>query len=76
MTYLTIEGEIDNGKIVPHEPDKLPHKGKGLLTVTQSSEESKDSNSQLQAFHELQKSLKLDEAKAKAWLETIRDARQ
>ena len=63
MSYLTVEVEIDHGRVVAAEPGKLPDKGKGLLTV-------------LEAFHALQKSLNLDAAKAKAWMETIRDARR
>jgi hypothetical protein len=31
---------------------------------------------QIEAFHALQKHLDLDEAKAKAWMDTIRDARR
>lgn len=37
MSYLTVEVEIDHGKVVPKEPDKLPEKGTGLLTILQSS---------------------------------------
>ena len=33
MSYLTVEVEIDHGRIVPREPEKLPEKGRGLLTV-------------------------------------------
>jgi hypothetical protein len=33
MSYLTVEVEIDGGRIVPREPDKLPEKGSGLLTI-------------------------------------------
>jgi hypothetical protein len=33
MTYLTVEVEIDHGRIVPSDPSKLPQNGKGLLTV-------------------------------------------
>ena len=37
MSYLTVEVEIDHGKVVPKEPEKLPEKGNGLLTILQSS---------------------------------------
>jgi hypothetical protein len=78
MSYLTVEVEIDHGRVVPAEPGKLPDKGKGLLTVLEASE--KESNTEkmtpLDAFHALQKSLSLDAAKAKAWMEMIRDARR
>ena len=33
MSYLTVEVEIDHGRIVPREPEKLPEKGNGLLTI-------------------------------------------
>ena len=33
MSYVTVEVEIDRGRIVPREPDKLPEKGNGLLTI-------------------------------------------
>ena len=78
MSYLTVEVEIDHGRLVVAEPDKLPQKGKGLLTVLEASE--KEANTQkmtpLEAFHALQRSLNLDAAKAKAWMDMIRDARR
>jgi len=37
MSYLTVEVEIDHGRVVPKEPEKLPEKGNGLLTILQSS---------------------------------------
>ena len=78
MSYLTLEVEIDHGRIVPQEPAKLPEKGKGLLTILETNENDGDVQrmTQLEAFHALQKSLNLDEAKAKAWMDTIRDARR
>ena len=33
MSYLTVEVEIDHGRIVAREPEKLPAKGSGLLTL-------------------------------------------
>jgi hypothetical protein len=33
MSYVTVEVEIDHGRIVPREPDKLPDKASGLLTI-------------------------------------------
>ena len=33
MSYVTVEVDIDHGRIVPREPDKLPEKGNGLLTI-------------------------------------------
>ena len=33
MSYVTVEVEIDHGRIVAREPEKLPDRGSGLLTV-------------------------------------------
>jgi hypothetical protein len=78
MSYLTVEVEIDHGRVVAAEAGKLPDKGKGLLTVLEASE--KEGNIEkmtpLEAFHALQKSLNLDATKAKAWMDMIRDARR
>lgn len=35
MSYLTVEVEIDHGRVVPRGPEGLPEKGKGLLTILQ-----------------------------------------
>ena len=37
MSYVTVEVEIDNGRIVPREPAKLPNRGKGFLTILNST---------------------------------------
>ena len=78
MSYLTVEVEIDHGRVVATEPEKLPEKGKGLLTVLEASEKQAPVGKMtpLEAFHALQKSLNLDAAKAKAWMDMIRDARR
>jgi hypothetical protein len=78
MSYLTVEVDIDHGRIVPTEPAKLPEKGKGLLTVLGSEQSLPEAQkmSPLEAFRALQKQLNLDDAKAAAWMETIRDARR
>ena len=36
MAYVTMEAEIDHGRIIPAEPEKLPPTGKALLTVIES----------------------------------------
>ena len=36
MAYVTLEAQIDHGRITVSEPDKLPGTGKGLLTVLES----------------------------------------
>jgi hypothetical protein len=78
MSYLTLEVEIDHGRIVPQEPSKLPERGKGLLTILEESEndDTTQKMTPLEAFRALQKSLNLDDAKAKAWMDTVRDGRR
>ena len=78
MSYVTLEVEIDHGKIVPREPSKLPLKAKGLLTVLESVPEGApvEKLTPLEAFRALQKSLNLDETKAQAWMDMVRDARR
>jgi hypothetical protein len=78
MSYVTVEVDIDHGRIVPSEPAKLPDKGKGLLTVLESDDRQTELQKMtpLEAFHALQKHLNLDDAKAKAWMEMVHDARR
>lgn len=33
MSYITVEVDIERGRVVPREPDKLPEHGNGLLTI-------------------------------------------
>ncbi len=33
MSYVTVEVEIEHGRIVAREPEKLPKKASGLLTI-------------------------------------------
>lgn len=35
MSYVTVEVEIDHGRIVARGPEALPEKGSGLLTILQ-----------------------------------------
>ena len=42
MTYVTIEGEIANGKIVPAEDALLPERGRALITLLPDSEPHTD----------------------------------
>jgi len=37
MSYVTVEVEIEHGRIVPREPAKLPEHGTGLLTILPSN---------------------------------------
>jgi hypothetical protein len=84
MSYVTVEVDIDHGKIVAKEPDKLPEKASGFLTIVTpelpplrtDKLTPEEAARRLQALHELQQSLQLDEAKAKAWMDMVRDARR
>jgi hypothetical protein len=77
MSYVTVEVEIDHGRLVAAEPEKLPEKGKGLLTVLEPVADTKSASLKtLQALEALQKHLKLDEKKAAEWMATVRDARR
>ena len=42
MRCVTMEAEIDHGRVIPKEPEKLPSTGKALLTVLSSTGESPD----------------------------------
>lgn len=42
MAYLTLEAEIDHGRITVTEPEKLPAMGRALLTVLDSPERKPD----------------------------------
>ncbi|MBI3414498.1 MAG: hypothetical protein HY043_04120 [Verrucomicrobia bacterium] len=42
MSYLTVEVDIDHGRIVPREPGQLPEKASGLLTILQPNRNSVD----------------------------------
>jgi len=42
MAYLTMDAEIDHGRIIASEPQKLPPTGRALLTVLESGERKPD----------------------------------
>jgi hypothetical protein len=54
MSYLTVEVEIDNGKIVAREPEKLPKSAVGLLTITGFKPESSREPSATAGFSDFQ----------------------
>ena len=76
MSYVTLEVEIHDGKVVAKEPGKLPDSGSGLLTILQPSPQPAVKLTPLQALEELQKHLQLDEKKAAEWMAAVRDARR
>jgi len=76
MSYVTLEVEIDRGRVVAKEPGRLPDRGSGLLTILQTDEDSQPQLTPLQALDALQKHLKLDAGKAAEWMDGVRDARR
>jgi hypothetical protein len=42
MAYLTMEAEIDHGRIIPSEPEKLPANGRALITVLEATAHKSD----------------------------------
>lgn len=75
MSYVTLEVEIDHGRIVAQGDEKLPEKGTGLLTILQPSADVSPRLTPLEAFKELQRRMQLTPEKAEAWKAAIREAR-
>src|SRR5947209_5434837 len=44
MSYMTMEAEIDHGRIIPKEPEKLPATGRALITVLEPAPHQPDWN--------------------------------
>ena len=42
MRCVTMEAEIDHGRVIPKEPEKLPLTGRALLTVLNPTDEKPD----------------------------------
>jgi hypothetical protein len=42
MRCVTIEAEIDHGRVIPKEPEKLPPTGTALLTVLTATDDKRD----------------------------------
>ena len=76
MSYLTLEVEVDHGRVVAKEPGQLPERGRGLLTILQSDENGPPVLSPLEALNALQQHLGLDEGKAMEWMDAVREARR
>jgi len=78
MSYVTLEVDIDNGRVVPREPKKLPSTGRGLLTILESAENTSTASpmNALQALEALQAHLRIDGKKAEEWMAAVRDARR
>jgi len=76
MSYLTLEVDIDRGRVVAKEPGRLPEKGTGLLTILHTAEDGQPQPTPLQALDALQKHLRLDPEKAAKWMDAVREARR
>jgi hypothetical protein len=76
MDYLTLEVEIDHGKVLPKGPLPLPEKATGLLTIFHPAPPTANPAAFLQNLESLQKHLGLDAAGAQKWMDTVRDARR
>ena len=44
MSNIVIEADIENGKVIPREPEKLPTTGKALITVLPTETKKPDIN--------------------------------
>jgi hypothetical protein len=79
MSYLTLEVEIEHGRIIPSEPRQLPESGKGLLTILPVAAEKAGAPPKptpLQALEALQRHLQLNDRQVDKWMATVRDARR
>jgi hypothetical protein len=80
MSYLTVEVEIDHGRIIPSEPKQLPENGRGLLTILPSANGKAGGKptplEALEALEALQKRLQLSDRQVNEWMATVRDARR
>ncbi|MBI4659724.1 MAG: hypothetical protein HY735_12860 [Verrucomicrobia bacterium] len=76
MSYVTLEVQIDHGRVVPKEPGKLPETASGLLTILEAAPTIGSPMSPLEAFRDLQRQLQLTPEKAEAWKTAIREARR
>ena len=76
MSYLTLEVEIDHGKVTTKEPSKLPEKASGLLTIIQPELPGMPGLTPMEALAALQKHLGLDAGKAADWMASVREGRR
>jgi len=76
MDYVTLEVEIDHGKVSPKGPLPLPEKATGLLTIFQPTPPAAKSATFLSTLESMQKHLGLDAAGAKKWMDDVQAARR
>jgi len=76
MSYITLEIEIDHGRVVAKGTDQLPDKATGLLTILHPAPKESNEASVLGALEALQAHLRVDERMAAQWMATVRDSRR
>jgi hypothetical protein len=76
MDYLTLEVDIDHGKVSPKGPLPLPEKATGLLTIFHPTALESKPAAFIKTLESLQKHLSLDAAGAQKWMDAVRDARR
>ena len=76
MDYVTLEVEIDHGKVLSKGPLPLPEKATGLLTIFSPAPPTAKPSVFLQTLESLQKHLNLDAAGAQKWMDDVRAARR
>jgi hypothetical protein len=76
MDYLTLEVDIDHGKVWSKGPQLLPEKATGLLTIFSATAPAAKPAAFLQTLESLQKHLSLDSAGAQKWMDDVRAARR
>jgi hypothetical protein len=76
MSYVTVEVEINHGKVTTKDSSQLPEKASGLLTIIEPANPPASNLTQLQAFQELQKHLQLNPQKAQEWMDAVREGRR
>jgi hypothetical protein len=74
MSYLTVEVEIDHGRVLAKGTESLPEKASGLLTIFSSDAVDRATIPPLQALESLQKHLRLDAVKAAEWMASVRES--
>jgi hypothetical protein len=71
-----MEVEIDHGRVISKGCEVLPDKASGLLTILKPAQVPVEQISPLEALEALQKHLRLDEAGASKWMESVQNARR
>ncbi|HVV01979.1 MAG TPA: hypothetical protein VHH88_11495 [Verrucomicrobiae bacterium] len=77
MAYVTVAVEIDHGNLKTSEPEKLPEKAKGLLTILpEDLSTGPQPATPLAALEAPQKHLNLTREQADEWMVAVRESRR